>query len=238
MQKEQVIADNGQGSEILSKHPFLSRQFLYDHSMHFSEQIQHQLHFPSPTKEKNYPSRAQLSFPRNFLALKIMGKAQECDLSVTGHLIGKNLSGGWSLAPFSDVLKHSQFACWPSLQPPHSHADTLNRDIHVSIFLTRLYQEAFLDYCSRQVVFVFLTFTRSHLWESQLFPVSFSPWIPKLPEAMRQLLSQNPDPSESGSRSRHCSVLWCSWCSWLVLIWSWMFLAAAKVPSFSWGPEP
>lgn len=102
-----MIADNGQGSEILSKHPFLSRQFLYDHSMHFSEQIQHQLHFPSPTKEKNYPSRAQLSFPRNFLALKIMGKAQECDLSVTGHLIVDK--------PFRWLISCSIFRCFEAL---------------------------------------------------------------------------------------------------------------------------
>lgn len=162
-----------------------------------------------------------------------MGKAQECDLSVTGHLIVDK--------PFRWLISCSIFRCFEALPvcmltllaaSPQPMQVLSNRDIHVSIFLTRLYQEGFLAYCSHQVVFVFLTFTRSHLWESQLFPVSFSPWISKLSEAMRQLLSQNPDPSESGSCSRHRGVLCCAWCSWLVLIWSWM------VPSFSWGPEP
>lgn len=74
----------------------------------------------SPHPQKNYPSENQLSVPRNFLALKIVGKAQECDLSVTGHLIVDK--------PFRWLVSYSVLGCFEALpvcmltylQPPHS----------------------------------------------------------------------------------------------------------------------
>jgi len=71
----------------------------------------------------------------------------------------------------------------------------------------------------------------------QLFPASLLLWIPKLPEAVRQLISQKQHQLRSSISSqilRHAVAR----CSQLVLVWSRMPPAATKVPSSSWEPEP
>lgn len=157
--------------------------FVYDLSMHFSEQIQHQLHFPSPTK--NYPSGAQLCFPRNFLALKIVGKAQECDLSVTGHLIvDKPFRWLISCSVFGMLWSTPSLHTDPTWSLPTARADAFQQTHTCVHFAHWTLQEGFLAHCSHQAAFVFRTLTRSHLWESRLFPVSIPLWLPELPEAM------------------------------------------------------
>lgn len=103
----------------------------------------------SPHPQRNYPSGAQLSFPRKFLALKIVGKAQECDLSVTGHLI--------VYKPFRWLVSCSVLGCFEALPvcmltllaaSPQPMQMLSNRHIHVCILLTRLNQEGFLPHCS------------------------------------------------------------------------------------------
>lgn len=108
--------------------------------MHFSEQIQRQLHFPSPTE--NYPSGAQISFPRNFLALKILGKAQECDFSVTGHLI-VDKPFRWLISCYILGCSEALPVCTLTLLAASSQPMQMlsNRHIHVCILLTRLYRE-------------------------------------------------------------------------------------------------
>lgn len=108
--------------------------------MHFSEQIQRQLHFPSPTE--NYPSGAQISFPRNFLALKILGKAQECDFSVTGHLI-VDKPFRWLISCYVLGCSEALPVCTLTLlaASPQPMQMLSNRHIHVCILLTRLYRE-------------------------------------------------------------------------------------------------
>lgn len=191
----------------------------------------------SPQWQKNYPSGAQLSFPRKFLALKIVGKAQECDLSVTEHLI--------VVKPFRWLIPCCVLGCFEALPvcmltllaaSPQPMQMFSSRHIQVCILLTRLYQGGFLAHCSHQIVFAFLTFTRSHLWESQLFPVSIPLWIPELPEAeTAPFMKSRPLRIRISWQTPWCAV---AQCSWLVLIWSWLLPAATKVPSFSWGPEP
>lgn len=93
----------------------------------------------SPQWQKNYPSGAQLSFPRKFLVLKIVGKAQECDLSVTGHLIVDK--------PFRWLIPCCVLGCFEALPvctltllaaSPQPLQMLSSRHIQVCILLTRL----------------------------------------------------------------------------------------------------
>lgn len=103
-------------------------------------------------------------------------------------------------------------------------------------FASWIFQEGFLAHCSHQ------TLSFSHL--NKISPMgdaaisSFHPSLnPKLPEAMRQLISQERDQL----RSNISPQMWwdaVALCNRLVLVWSHMPPAATKVPSSSWGPEP
>lgn len=68
----------------IPEHPFLSRQFLYIWHYH-AFQWANSTPAAYTLTHKNCPLGAQLRLPRNFLALKVVGKAQECDLSAIGQ---------------------------------------------------------------------------------------------------------------------------------------------------------
>lgn len=99
------------------------------------------------------PSGGHLRFPRNFLALKIVGKAQECDLSVTGHpTVDK---------PFRWLISCSVLGCFEA--PPiciltllailsPAHADAFQQTHTCMDFASWILQEGFLARCSHQTV--------------------------------------------------------------------------------------
>lgn len=179
---------------------------------------------------KNCPSGAQLKFPKHFLALKIVGKAQECDLSVTGCPTGGvdepfrcliSCCGlGWLEAPLICRLT-------PLVMSSSAHADGVwfPTQMHTCVdFASWILQEGFLVHRSHQTGSLILT--RSHLWETQLFPASITLWIPKSTEAVRQLISQKQ--VQLGSTVLH-QGLTVAPCSWLMLVWSRMPPAATQV---------
>lgn len=186
------------------------------------------------------PSGGHLRFPRNFLALKIVGKAQECDLSVTGHpTVDKRFRWLMSFSVLGCFLKHPQHAHWPYLQSHHQPTQMLsNRHIRGWILLAGFYRKvSWLAALTKQSLF--LTLTRSHLWEMQLFPASIPLWIPKLPEAVRQLVSQKRDKHRSSISHQ---ILWRAVARCSGLCW---FGAeclqqppGCPAPLGSWSPEP
>lgn len=82
---------------------------------------------------------------------------------------------------------------------------------------------------------LFLTLTRYHLWEMQLFPAFIPLWISSYQRLWDSSFHRSKISSGPISHPRCGGTLRCNQ---LVLVWSQMPPAATKVPSSSWEPEP
>lgn len=185
----------------IPEHPFLSRQFLYIWLYH-AFQWANSTPAAFTLTHKNFPLEPQVRFPRNSLVSEIVGRAQEHDLSVTGHPTVGKLLGDWSPALLWDVSNHPQLAHWPYLQShrqPMQMADAFQQTHMCGAFASWIFQEGFLAHCSHQTLsFSHQTLSFSHLNKiSPLGDAAISSFHPslnlKLPEAVRQLISLEQD---------------------------------------------